>query len=223
MMPITRPTIVFFASFLILLVCGSAAAETLWVKPSSEITMRRGQGTDFKIVSVIRDGTPVEPLEQQDDWTQIRTENGKQGWVLTRYLSDKPPLGQQVELLESEKVELTRTNDDLNQRLTEMTSQRAEIEEQFKACIADRDTIHNQYTALQSDTADVIKTKEDLADALTSVELLQKDLSRYKEENERLSKNETLKWFLAGGGVLLLGWLIGLVSRSSKKKRPSLL
>ena len=106
MMPITRPTIVFFASFLTLLLCVSAAAETLWVKPSSEITMRRGQGTDFKIVSVIRDGTPVEPLEQQDDWTQIRTENGKQGWVLTRYLSDKPPLGQQVELLESEKVEL---------------------------------------------------------------------------------------------------------------------
>lgn len=220
--------------FLIILLYGSAAAQTLWVKPSSEITMRRGQGTDFKIVAVIKDGTRIELIEEQDDWAQIRLESGKEGWVLRRFLSDMPPLGQQVDLLEGEKQVLTQTNQDLKQRFDdltaekdqieqELTSQRTHIEEQFRACVADRDSINNQYTALQEDTADVIKTKKDLSDARAKIDSLDKELSRYKQENARLSKNDTLKWFLAGGGVLLLGWLIGLISRGSKKKRPSLL
>jgi len=223
MISISRSAIAVSVCFLIVLLCGHAVAETLWVKPSSEITMRRGQGTDFKIVAVIRDGTPVELLETQDDWARIRMENGKDGWVLSRFLSDEPPLGEQVEILKSEKLELTRTAEEQQQQVAELTDQRSEIEEQFKACIADRDSINDQYSALQADTTDVVNTKKALAHAQAKVESLEKDLSRYREENGRLSKNETLKWFLAGGGVLFVGWLIGLISRRSKKKRPSLL
>jgi len=196
--------------------------------------MRRGKGTDFKIVAVVRDGTAIELLSESEDWAQVRLESGKEGWVLRRFLSDEPPLGQKVELLEQEKQVLTRTNRELKQRFDELSAekerveqelvgQRTQIEDQLKACVADRDSIHDQYTTLQADTADVIKTKKDLAGARTRIESLEKELSRYKEENEQLSKNETLKWFLAGGGVLFLGWLIGLISRRSRKKRPSLL
>lgn len=234
MMSMKRLATTISVCFLIVLLCGGAAAQTLWVKPSSEITMRRGKGTDFKIISVIKDGTPIELVEEQDDWAQIRLESGKEGWVLRRFLSDKPPLGEQVDLLEREKDELARTNQDLKQRFDdltaekeqveqELTSQRTHMEEQFNACVVDRDSINDQFTTLQEDTADVIKTKKDLTDAQSQIDSLQKELSRYKQENEQLSKNETLKWFLAGGGVLFLGWLIGLISRRSKKKRPSLL
>lgn len=234
MMPIKRVATMSAVFVLLSSLIGVAAAQTLWVKPSSEITMRRGQGTDFKIIAVIKDGTPIELLDEQEDWAQIRLESGKEGWVLRRFLSDKPPLGEQVTLLQQEKQGLNQANQDLQQRLDdltaekerveqELTAQKTHMEEQFNACIADRDSINNQYTTLQEDTADVIKTKEDLAAALTKVDSLEKELSRYKKENERLSKNETLKWFLAGGGILFLGWLIGLISRKSKRKRPSLL
>lgn len=222
------------ALFLVTLVSASAAAQMLWVKPSTEITMRRGQGTDFKIVAVIKDGTPVELLNEQDEWAQIRLENGKDGWVLRRYLSDLPPLDQQLEALQQEKDALTQANLDLKQRYDDLSdekeqieqdliAQRTHIEEQFNACIGDRDTINNQYTQLQADTTDVIKTKEELGEARTRIDSLEKELSRYKKENERLNDNQTLKWFLAGGGVLFLGWLIGLISRKSRKKRSSLL
>lgn len=234
MIPTKRLLITFFACLLIFIVYGSAAAQTLWVKPSSEITMRRGKGTDFKIISVIRDGTPISLISEEDDWAKIRLESGREGWVLRRYLSDTPPLKEQVERLNIEKQELVLTNQTLKERYENLTaekeqveerltSQRAHIEEQFKACVADRDSISNEYTTLQADTADVIQTKKDLKAARAKTESLEKELSRYKQENERLTKNETLKWFLAGGGVLLLGWLIGLISRRSRKKRPSLL
>jgi len=39
------------------------------------------------------------------------------------------------------------------------------------------------------------------------------------EENTDLNRNQSVRWFLAGAGVLLFGWLIGRISR---KKRAGL-
>ena len=103
-------------------------AENLYVKPSSEITMRRGMGTDFKIIAVLKDGTPVELLAEADDWAQVRLESGKEGWVLRRFLSATPPLGQQGEQLQREKEVLTETTQSLKNRVDQLTAERDEIE-----------------------------------------------------------------------------------------------
>ncbi len=209
-------------------------AENLYVKPSSEITMRRGKGTDFKIIAVIKDGTPVELLEEADDWAQVRLESGKEGWVLRRYLSTTPPLGQQVQQLEREKQVLTETTQSLKLRVDQLTTERDEVERrlsedkdevdrQLTQCIAERTTIDENYLRLQEDTADVIQTKNDLEAARARVADLESQAETLKSENQRLSKTDTLKWFLAGGGVFFGGWLIGMVSRRSRKKRSSLL
>ncbi|MGA7278512.1 MAG: hypothetical protein WBW79_11280, partial [Desulfocapsaceae bacterium] len=68
-----------------------------------------------------------------------------------------------------------------------------------------------------------IQTKEDLKQAQARLVDLQAQLSTVQQENEGLAKSQTLKWFLAGGGVLFLGWIIGLFSGRSRKKRSSLL
>ncbi len=220
--------------FLISFYAFSAFAEMLYVKPSSEITMRRGKGTDFKIIAVIKDGTPVELLGESEDWAQVRLDSGKEGWVLRRFLSDTPPLGQQVELLQREKDVLTQTSQGLKQRLDQLSGEKDEIEKQlrsekeqiekeFNLCVSDRTSINDNYARLQEDTADVVQTKKNLEAAQSKITTLDQQLSQLQEENDRLTKTETLKWFLAGGGVLFLGWLIGLISRGSKKKRSSLL
>ncbi len=219
---------------LVLLTAVSGWAENLYVKPSSEITMRRGKGTDFKIIAVLKDGTPVEMLAEVDDWAQVRLESGREGWVLRRYLSDSPPLGQQVELLQREKEVLTETTQTLKNRVDQLTAEKdeiegrlsdekAEVERELNQCIVERTTINEDYLTLQDDTADVIQTKTDLEAARTRVEDLERQMGSLKKENERLGKTETLKWFLAGGGVLFLGWIIGMISRKSRKKRSSLL
>lgn len=220
--------------FLALLTAVSGWAENLYVKPSSEITMRRGKGTDFKIIAVLKDGTPVEMLAEVDDWAQVRLESGREGWVLRRYLSDSPPLGQQVELLQQEKEVLTETTQTLKNRVDQLTAEKdeiegrlsdekAEVERELNQCIVERTTINEDYITLQDDTADVIQTKTDLEAARTRVEDLERQVGSLKKENERLGKTEMLKWFLAGGGVLFLGWIIGMISRKSRKKRSSLL
>ena len=212
----------------------SAWAENLFVKPSSEITMRRGKGTDFKIIAVIKDGTSVELLSEADDWAQVRLESGREGWVLRRFLSETPPLGQQVELLEREKQVLTETTQSLKLRVDRLiaekdqgerrlSEEKDEVDRELTQCIAERTTINENFLSLQEDTADVIQTKNDLDSARSRLADLESQADELRKENQRLSKTDTLKWFLAGGGVFLAGWIIGMISRRSRKKRSSLL
>ena len=97
------------------------------------------------------------------------------------------------------------------------------MERELNQCIVERTTINEDYLKLQEDTADVIQTQNDLKSARTRVEELESQVGTLQKENQRLGKTETLKWFLAGGGVFFLGWLIGMISRKSRKKRSSLL
>lgn len=220
--------------FFFTLAGGSALAERLFVKPSSEITMRRGQGTDFKIVAVIKDGTPVELLSTSDDWAQVQLESGREGWVLKRFLSDEPPLGEQVQSLQREKQVLSQTAQSMKQRLdalvaekdeveSRLSDEKEQVEKELNECVVELTTINDTYLRLQEDTADVVQTKNDLERAQAQVEDLDKQLQLLQEQNKRLSRTETLKWFLAGGGVFLVGWIIGMISRRSRKKRSSLL
>ena len=234
MKPKDRYLIFSLIVFLAMLTAFSGWAESLYVKPSSEITMRRGKGTDFKIIAVLKDGTPVELLAESDDWAQVMLESGKEGWVLRRFLSATPPLDQQVELLQREKEVLTETTQTLKNRVDQLTAEKDEVERrlgdekneverELNQCVVERTTINEDFVTLQEDTADVIQTKNDLESALTRVADLERQTEVLKKENQRLSKTDTLKWFLAGGGVFFVGWIIGMISRRSRKKRSSLL
>jgi SH3 domain protein len=165
----------------------------------------------------------VELLLEENEWAQVRLPEGKEGWVLRRYLSETPPLGQQLEQLEQEKAALTRTTETLQQRLDETNAEKDRIDREYQLCLAEHSDISDKYMTLQDDTADVIQTKEDLKQAQARLVDLQAQLSTVQQENEGLAKSQTLKWFLAGGGVLFLGWIIGLFSGRSRKKRSSLL
>ena len=50
---------------------------------------------------------------------------------------------------------------------------------------------------------------------------LAKRLSILEKKNKNILKVGMIKWFLSGGGVLLLGWIIGQSVSSHKRKTKS--
>jgi len=68
-----------------------------------------------------------------------------------------------------------------------------------------------------------LHAKTSLGEAQQQIEELQAKLATAQIENTVLKKNESIKWFLVGSSVLVLGWLIGRLTSSTRKKRPSLL
>jgi len=209
---------------LILVAFGSvAAAEVLYVQPSAEIPVRRGQGTDYKIISIVADGTAVEYISESEGLAKVRLKNGKQGWILKRYLSPTPPLTEQVARLTKEKEELANQVTVLQAQLQEVTEVQGNTAVELSTCIAERTEIRDKYQTLERDTVDVVQTKDELLQAKAEIKRLKQENDDIKIINSLLKKNESIKWFMAGSGVILAGWLLGRFSRSSKRKKPSLL
>ena len=194
-------------------------AAEWYVKPTTEVLLRRGQGTDFKIDAVISDGTKVTLLEVDGDWANIQLENGREGWTLKRYLSDKKPLQEQVTELEQVKGELEEKLEEGNTRFTELVEVNSRTEQDLTGCTVELDTIRNDFNQLQQDTADVVQTKELLATSEKQLIELSNRLTGLELENAEMKKNSSMKWFLTGAGVLLGGLFLGLIFGKRSKKR----
>ena len=191
------------------------------VKPTSEVPLRRGQGTEYKIDAVISDGTQVSLLEVDGDWALVQLGSGKEGWILKRYLSDEKPLRDQVMELEQNKADLEVQLIQVDNHLTELMQVNNQTEQDLTICADERDTVNADYQRLQKDTANVVQTKEKLATTEIELSELSSRFAALEMENKGLKNNTSLIWFLAGSGVLLLGLLIGVIAGKRSKKRYS--
>ncbi len=172
---------------------------------------------------MVKDGDAVELLEEGDDYAKVRLAGGKEGWMLKRFLSVDPPLSTVVESLREENEQLKQQEIEATRKLDEVSTTLAETETKLMASLAERDQVKADYLSLQQDTADVIRIKEEMLQATQQNELLVQEMASIKEENSSLSKDKSINWFLAGGGVLLVGMFIGRLSSKSRKRKSSLM
>lgn len=198
-------------------------AATLYVKPSAEIVVRTGQGTNFKIVGMVKDGDSVQLVEEGNGYAKVRLENGVEGWMVRRFLGKERPLREVVETLRKENAEIKEKERYTAQNLLEVS----ETLEQTKSKLADLTTEHEQlqtrHTTLEQDTANVITIKNSLQTTTDENSQLKEQLALLEDENESLKKDKTKNWFLAGAGVLFFGIILGKIQRPSRRRKSSLM
>jgi len=216
-------TFLFLLFFLVLPLIQDALASTLYVAPSSEVPLRTGKSNAKKIIAVLADGTQVELLQEEDAWALVRTAGGKEGWILRRYLTENPPPRMQVDSLRKKNQTLREKYQKLKAELEELSATGSDFKKQLTKCIAERDNIKAEYNRLKQDAANVIQTGKMLAETQKKLSQANAQLISLKQKVNNMEANSNVKWFLAGGGVLLAGWLLGLFSGRRRKRKPSLL
>ncbi len=198
-------------------------AYSLYVAPSSEVPLRTGKNNTKKIVAVLSDGTQVELLKEEDPWAFVRTAGDREGWILRRYLTEKPPPRMQLATLKKKNQALRQRYQKLKGELEQLSVSGSDFKKQLSKCISERDSIKSEYERLQQDAANVIQTKKMLAETQKGLSQANAQLISLKQKVNNLEANSNVKWFMAGGGVLLAGWLLGLFSGRKRKRKPSLL
>ena len=181
-------------------------AENIYVTGVTKITMRTGPGVEHKIVLMLKSGTKLVIVEKQKDWTKVETMGGKQGWVLSRFLTQKVPDALVVEKLQLENQGLMSRLAKLeeeNRQLTVKNATLIEIQEKYDKLKEES----GQFLALE---AKYNTTMKEFASQAEKIEKLEID-----------SHSEIQRWYLIGPGVLIVGFIFGLGTR--KKKKSSLL
>ncbi|AGM41733.1 SH3 type 3 domain-containing protein [Spiribacter salinus M19-40] len=183
----------------------ASAQTTAYVTDELEITLRSGQGNDYRIVRLLRSGSELEVLERSETWTRVRA-FGDEGWVRNVYLQSEPGAAEQLAAateeaaaLRQENRELSEALDDAKTRLEELRATRAELDEV--------NTRMRQRLQEAGEGLELADENQALRKEVVDLERQVQDLGR---ENERITDRGRRDWFIAGAGVIVAGMLLGI-------------
>lgn len=208
----------------IVLLCFSANgfAETMYVTDLIKLTLRSGPSTEHKILSVIESGQQLEMLEPGEDWSLVRMANGKEGYVLTRYLVPEPTHNVRLEQLQTKHKALMQQAATLLEENTHFRDESKELKSTLDGNEKALKKMSTDYDKLKAGSAEYIELKEKHKTVSGQLAEQTKRADALDEELRAIEINQYIKWFLAGSGVLLVGFIVGFSARR-QRRRPSLL
>lgn len=96
----------------------------------------------------------------------------------------------------------------------------AEADQALKICMAEREKAEAASAQFQAEAAQLRAAR---AAEVAEVEQLRHEVERVRAEHQEVQDRKGIIWFLAGGGIMLLGYLIGQAGGSSRRYKSTLL
>lgn len=208
----------------IVLMCfpANGFAETMYVTDLLKLTLRSGPSIENKILSVIESGQQVEMLEPGEDWSLVRMATGKEGYVLTRYLITEPTHNVRLEQLQTKHKALMQQAATLLAENTRFRDENKKLKSTLDGNEKALKKMSTDYDKLKAGSAEYIELKEKHKTVSGQLAEQTKRADALDEELRAIEINQYIKWFLAGSGVLLVGFIVGFSARR-QRRRPSLL
>lgn len=205
-----------------LLLCGTAAiAQTAYVSDQLEATMRRGEGTKFGIIRMVKSGYPLEIVEanKTTGYTKVRTQAGTEGYILSRYLMDESAARDRLAAFTADNKSLLETIADLKTTIGTLESSTTDQTSQIASLQSDKQELGLELTSLREATADVIAIKRKNDSYSAQVQQLTGEKEGLETENRAYRDNTKQDWFVRGAGVIILGIIIGLILPKLRRRR----
>lgn len=207
----------------LLLTC-VARAETNYVTDNFEVMLRTGPSIQNKIVKPLSSGTRLEILSNDagNGHSQVQVSSGEIGYLLTRFISDKPSARNRVRRLENQLVQLRSEPGEIRRLL-------ANSQEENQHLIAQNVKLTNAAQGARTELEEIMNISGDVVEISTRNEKLESEVQQLllqlddmRIQNEALNDNSEQRRNLIGISVLLLGLFLGwILSISGRRNRDS--
>jgi SH3 domain protein len=214
-----KTSLFIFLAFI--LFAAQALAESKYISEDFEVTLRTGPGSDRKIISLIPSGRAVEVINAGEEWSQVAY-NGKTGWVLTRYLTNKVPTALVLERLQKNHKALLEQKQALDEKLAQLSSQNQGLSQELKQTQNDLTQVNTTYESLKSESSEYLKLKSKYEKAVKDMKSAQVKADKIESDFIKLSSSELNKGMLYGGGLVFVGFIIGFILKRPKRRTPLL-
>lgn len=215
--------------FLILIILLTATAlahaqtGTRYVTDQLEVTLRSGETTQHRIITMLPSGMRLEVLGQNSEsgYSHVRTPQGTEGYVLTRYLENTPSARDRLATAEQEltrqRTQATQLREQNKQLTDETTALKREIEQLTRA----NQELDRDVTQIRRTSASALALDEDNRTLREQLNRLEREHQMLQQQNQVLQDRTARDWFMVGAGVVLLGIIIGLIIPKIRWQRKS--
>jgi SH3 domain protein len=174
---------IVIALYVLFLFPAIALGKSLYVRDNTnEALVRTGPSLANKILVILKPGQEVSLVGEEEDYYVVTTQSGTQGYVLKYLMTDQSPAEARLRELEQKT----------QQRIKELEAQTQAQEKELAALRGER----AQLEAAR-------KQAEAKAGEQTGL------VAQLQAQQSALEREEALRWFLSGAGVLLLGVIVG--------------
>lgn len=208
-----------------LLTVPTALAATRYISDELTVNLRRGKGNEFKILKMLKVGTPLEVVAEDGQWAEVREPGGTVGFVPSQYLTADIPqelvakrLQQENTRLADELKQVKESYQDVDTLVTRFKAQISELETGRDTAEKGLAEYQGKYETLRQEASNVVKLQEERDQLAVANQQLTTELTTLRSERDAVLRTGMIQWFLAGGGVLLCGWVVGRLSRKKTKR-----
>jgi SH3 domain protein len=207
---------------LALLLCSAAVfARTAYVTDDLQITLRSGEGTQFRIMRMLSTGDRLTVLssDAQSGYSKVRTDAGVEGYVLTRQLVDQPVARDRLAAAEAEVRALKAAPGELSSRLATLTEQHNALRKEHESLQQAKTQVDQEYAALQRTASNAVRIANERNELRRQLTTLTREVEDIKQQNRELENKTAQNWFLIGAGVVVGGILLGLILPHLRMRR----
>jgi len=240
-MKIFIPNRFFYAittCILLLLVASISYAEKRYIVDVLVVTLRDTPTDSYHSIKSLKTGSSFTVLDEQGKYIKVETTDGTIGWLPKQYTSATPPksilvdeLTRKINSITNEKEKLKHKTEQLSEQLAQKEQRINEAENKYALIKKTEnkdlvnlqkqlDSVTKQYENLAKESKNIIQTTKERDALQNAYATLNQKVNNLEQENTSLATNQALYWFLAGGGVFVLGWIIGRFS--CKRQKSSL-
>lgn len=200
----------------------SAAQTTRYVSDELEITMRNGQGLEFGIRKMLKSGTELTVLETDPSgYSRVRTSDGVDGWVLSRYLSNSPSARDQLAAKEQRIANLELEITGYKEEIVQLGSQTSEADNQNMSLKETAQRLSKELDDLRRTSANAVALENENRQLKERLQQIDHEIQSIVIENNTLKDNDAKNWFLVGAAVLFGGIILGIILPNLRTRKKS--
>jgi SH3 domain protein len=210
---------IFLFSFMLL--SALSFGETWYVKDSLKVTIRAGNGTEYKILGLLSSGDSIEIIGIENGWAKIQLKEDKIGWVLARYLIKNIPKSVLYNEIEKKYRNQLSKLDQLKPEIDKLKEVNKNLEQQLLKERKKNKELNKYYEELKDGAGSYLSLKKSQDQILLEIKEKRDMNQKLVIENQILKRSQKVYLLISGTGILLLGWLIGSIIERRREKSKS--
>lgn len=195
-------------------------AETRYISDEFRVPLRSSPCSTCAIIHRgLKSGLALTFIEEQKDWSHVKTADGLDGWMPSQYIVNEPIARLRVERAEEHANALQKKYAELQEQIGSLERSNTELSLQAETLKDRNQAIHEELAMLRKVSSSSLELQQQNQELLKRNKMLQSDMDILTAHAEQQQALHTQKWFLYGALAVFMGAMLSVLIPRLKRKR----